>query len=655
MSSINITATVTDGIATATSSVTASQSAAGSVIPADRSFPWNPGMISKGGIPNRTTIFQTLSAGNGTTDDSARIQTAIGACPIGQVLMLGPGTFVVNNFIQIDHGITLRGSGAGITILKKTNGTVGRTTTLVPNTITTGGPLNNKIFMPPANQPFTDSQPIIVIGQARWPKPDSTTSQNLTADGDAGSLTVTIANATGFAAGQWVLVDEISNWAFITTPAGYVPSGAQVKAGDHVVFQMHKPAVTQDDGPDSFGWFARGYPSNDSSTSDTDGRETTEIKEIASVNGNTITFTTPLSIGYRVSHKAQLTRYTANSNQGNGGTQVTMAGVENLTTIGGSDGNIRFEVTAYCWAKNVEVTQWYNEGVAIENSYRVELRDSYIHTAGDPTPGGQGYAISLSNGSSEILIENNISRDTNKVMVVRACGTGSVVAYNYMDDGWISYDTTWQEIGLNASHFAGPHHVLFEGNWGQNMDSDYTHGSSQYITYFRNYATGQRGSWIGPDDNSRAAAASSWAKNFSFVGNILGRPGKMTGWVYTDPMMGCDANGSNCVGSVNGQWGGSGQTGNIWQVGYDATDQWAQQAEMGALSTVIRDGNYDYLTNKQQWHNTPATFPMPNSLYLSSAPAFFGSNPWPWLDPTTGTLNVLPAKQRYDNGTPNQS
>src|SRR5262249_8406059 len=276
------------------------------------------------------------------------------------------------------------------------------------------------------------------------------------------------------------------------------------------------------------------------SPTDTDGRMTSEIKEIASVNGNTVTFTTPLSIGYRVSHLAQLTRYTANSNGGNGGTQITNAGVENLTIKGGSDGALRFEIAAYCWAKNVEVTQWAGEGIAIDGGFRIEVRDSYIHTGSVPTPGGAGYAISLAAGSSEILIENNIARDVNKVMVARASGAGSVVAYNYMDDGWISYATTFQEIGLNASHMAGPHHVLFEGNWGFNGDSDYTHGSSQYMTFFRNYLTGQRGSWTGTDDNSRAAGVSSWAKAFSFVGNVLGRLGQMAGWNYTDPMMGCD-------------------------------------------------------------------------------------------------------------------
>jgi hypothetical protein len=551
-------------------------------------------MMSKGGIPNRTTICATLSPSGG--DDSAAIQAKLDSCPSGQVVMLNPGVFTVNNYLLVHSSITLRGSGAGTTILKKTNGAKARTSTVVPGTITTGGPLNNQIFMP-VDQSGIDVQPIIIVGQTRWPKPDNTTSQNLTADGVQGAMSVTIANASGFTAGQWVLLDEISNWSYQTVPPGYNPSGIQVKAGDHVVFQMHNPGQSWDDPPDAFGWFSRGYPSNSSSPSDTDGRMTSEIKEIASVVGNVVTFTSPLTIDYRSSHLAQLTGYTANSNGGNGGTQVVNAGVENLTAIGGGDGGIRFEVTAYCWAKNVEVTQWRGEGVAIDNSFRTEIRDSYIYTGAEPTPGGGGYAISFATGSSEILIENNISRDVNKVMVSRASGAGSVVAYNYMDDGWISYSTTWQEIGLNASHMAGPHHVLFEGNWGFNGDSDYTHGSSQYITFFGNYLTGQRGSWTGTDDNARTAGVSSWAKSFSFVGNVLGRPGQMSGWNYTDPMMGCDVNGNSCVGGVSGTWGGP----NVWQIGYDATNQWTQSAEQGALTTVIRDGNYDFLTNSQRW------------------------------------------------------
>jgi hypothetical protein len=150
-------------------------------------------------------------------------------------------------------------------------------------------------------------------------------------------------------------------------------------------------------------------------------------------------FTSSLALSYRVSHSAQLTRYTANSNGGNGGVQVVNAGVENLTAVGSADGAVRFEVTAYCCAKNIEVTQWIGD---------------------------------LANASSEILIENNISIDV-EVIVSRSSGAGSVVGYNYMDDGWIYTSPTWPEIGINGSHMAGSHHMLLEGNYGFEADSDY--------------------------------------------------------------------------------------------------------------------------------------------------------------------------------------
>jgi hypothetical protein len=55
-------------------------------------------------------------------------------------------------------------------------------------------------------------------------------------------------------------------------------------------------------------------------------------------------------------------------------------------------------------------------------------------------------------------------------MVFRSSGAGSVVGYNYVDDGWIYGTEGWVEVGLNASHMAGPHHVLFEGNYAFNAD-----------------------------------------------------------------------------------------------------------------------------------------------------------------------------------------
>jgi hypothetical protein len=67
---------------------------------------------------------------------------------------------------------------------------------------------------------------------------------------------------------------------------------------------------------------------------------------------------------------------------------------------------------------------------------------------------------------------------------------------------------------------------------------------------------------------------------------------------------------------------------------------------------VIRHSNFDYLTNTVNWDPTIANHTLPNSFYLSSKPAFFGGNPWPWVDPIAGVTYTLPAKKRYDAGTP---
>ena len=71
------------------------------------------------------------------------------------------------------------------------------------------------------------------------------------------------------------------------------------------------------------------------------------------------------------------------------------------------------------------------------------------------------------------------------------------------------------------------------------------------------------------------------------------------------------------------------------------------------LSTVIRGGNFDYLTKEVVWSKSLPAQTLPASLYLTAKPGFFGSYQWPWVDPAGSTrLHVLPAKARLDAGTP---
>ena len=560
---------------------------------AERTTTWNPGVT--GGVPGRKTVCATLDAssfGNGSSDASSGVQAALDACPAGQVVQLSAGTFLVNNsYLLIGKGITLRGSGPGATTLKRTNGAT------------------------PGSYTPAVADPVVIIGPSRWPRPDESTSRRLAADGAKGSSSVTVANGGGFAAGQFVLLDEdnyeTASWRSLPNRNGQ-PTSVQIWATDRAVWQRHNPPASEDDPfPEANGWFCR------------PGRPISEIKEVASVAGNVINFTTPLHIDYRVSHAAQLTRYTGQS------VHVKGAGLEDLTVYGGGNGNVRFECAAHSWMRNVEDNVWLGEGVAIDNSFRVEVRDSHIHDAAWPYPGGGGYAISFANASSEVLIENNIVMQANKVMVARSAGAGSVVGYNYMDDGHIESDPHWVEVGINGSHMVGSHHMLFEGNESFNYDSDNTHGNSIYHTVFRNHLSGFRRSFPGMG-NARAGGLMYGSWWHSFVGNVMGTETRMSGWAYED---------------LGTPWDGASS---IWRLGYDPI-HWEQDADPMVRSTVLREGNFDYVTNQVHWDT--AAQAIPASLYLAGKPGFFGSLPWPWVDPTgTTKLYTLPAKARYDAG-----
>ncbi|MGZ6035588.1 MAG: hypothetical protein ACXWLG_09105, partial [Myxococcaceae bacterium] len=426
-----IATSVADNTESASAAVTVAASSPqpppSGLLPPDRMTVWNPGVA--GGIPARTTVCRTVSPPGG--DATATIQAAIDACPAGQVVQLSAGTYTINggNYVLINKGITLRGAGPGQTTLQKTDGA-----------------------KPGQEQTGANPSPLIIVGPARWDS-NNERSTNLSADAAKGASSITVASAAGFSPGQVVLLDELSGASWQPDPAGR----GQIWASPdfRVVWQRHNPSQGTDDPfPDAAGWFSR------------QDRPTNEVKQIDHISGNTIFFNTPIHISYRTSHTAQLTAFSYAHTQN--------AGVESLTVIGGDQGNIRFEWAANCWAKSVENTVWHDEGFALSRSFRIEIRESYVHDAAWAQPGGAGYAISLSDATSESLVENSIIVKANKVMVARSSGAGSVFGYNYVDDGYINTNTSWIEVGLNASHMVGPHHVLFEGNYGFNWDSDKT-------------------------------------------------------------------------------------------------------------------------------------------------------------------------------------
>ena len=455
------------------------------------------------------------------------------------------------------------------------------------------GPAQTKLKMPVG----TNSN-LITIG-TQWFK--FTQPTNLAGTASKGSRSVTLASNPGLTAGEIVLVDQLTD-SSITEWSTKSPPGDVSRT-----------------------WFTR------------PNRPIGQVMEVQSVSGTTITFTTPFHIAFQTAFAAQLTRF-SNVDGGPVVPSVKYAGVEDLYLYGGSggQGNIWLSNAAYSWIKNIESDFQDGPGVAIDASFRSIVRDSYIHSTQQPYPGGGGYGISFSLYSADNLVENNIVWNMNKVMVMRASGGGNVVGYNYMEDGLIGNQTQWVETGLNGSHMTTPHYELFEGNQSFNFDGDNTWGNSVYITAFRNQLTGKRRS-IAPlsltdTQNRRCIGLMEGHWWYSFVGNVLGysgmSPAPFSAFAYEDTFPW----GDDPVG--------------LWRLGYNP-ENWNAPPDPKLLSTLIREGNFDYATNQVHW-TSPAQ-QLPASLYLAGKPAFFGSNAWPWVDPTGATkVFSLPARARFD-------
>jgi hypothetical protein len=164
----------------------------------------------------------------------------------------------------------------------------------------------------------------------------------------------------------------------------------------------------------------------------------------------------------------------------------------------------------------------------------------------------------------------------------------------------------------------GSHHMLFEGNYGFNMDSDDSHGAAIYHTFFRNYASAYRARFISisgtvvddvnnvPGGNGplRAAGAMAYSYWMSFIGNVLATSGHTSGWVYDTQFPGFPG---------------------VWLLSPYPTD--GQVA-----ATAVRHGNFDYVTNNVHWDPTISNQTLPNSFYLAHKPAFFNAGSgftWP--------------------------
>ncbi len=678
-----------------------------------------------GGIPNRTTICATVNPLGGGQDDYTNIQTAINNCPAGEVVQLGAGAFSVlmaDLPIHIGTGITLRGTGTcsgtsspycqtsitvadGLQPYQPNPPQCGKSTS-DESTCPDGGP--SIILMSPALVTQGYGYSWATCGNADPGGTASGCATALSADAAQGAITIQVASTSNFSVGQWVLIDEASGASWQPDPMNSRTGYVNVWAAPDWLSTSGSPATGRVEwakyqdlangaypgdfglGSDDLYPYTAGSPGCWMSYCD---RPTAELHRVASIGAGpcpgtncTLTFDDPLTIAFRESggHNAQVYGPLYGSNYNFVASTITsmleQAGVENLSVLRGANGGIQMTLCVNCWIKNTEVGDWYGGGIEVSYSARSELNTVYVHHCWDSVNSGGEYPIALDLASTEILLTNSITNFAGKGMVARAGGAGSVVSYNYIDDqmydAYSGIGDWWLDDSVNATHYAGPHHVLFEGNWGNNLDGDQTHGNSVYMTFFRNLSTGMRTPFDDPSIGStalvddytgkayycpsglascvstppgpfRAAGPGAYSYWYAFIGNVLGVSGTTTaanGWTYSGDFTGSRIFMLGWMGNNGGQ---------------------DPNLDGKSASYILINGNYDYLNNAVTWTGSPVT--LPNSFYLSNTPAFFTAGSgysWPWVTPTGSeqiqngpsgcgsTCSGLPAQARWQAGTP---
>jgi hypothetical protein len=593
--------------------------------------------MTASGIPARSVIYTTLSPSGGS--DTSQIQTAINNCPAGEVVLLTTGVFhITGTYINLNKNCTLRGSGVGQLLSTGLNhvGGGGTARSCTSGTLTTYG-----------NGSFCT---------------DSTATQLIISDRNHDGIDVWTGGTQLASGTEYTLASNAVQGAYDVTLT--TSPGSAIHPGDIVAVlesaQNDPNVVYTPDfaaNPGSQYWNTMPSPSGCAYCN------LGELLEVASVNGSTITFDTPLTYPYQTAHSAQLWTYPAQPLHG--------TGIENLVVWGGGGfGNIVMSDCDYCWVKNVE-SSWSNGGsITLKETFKNVVRDSFMHETDDPNPGGGGYLMIMQTGVSESLVENNEIWYGNKVNVMPVAGGGNVFSYNYADDAFGTGYPDASEAGINAGHRAGGHLELLEGNYSFNFKGDDLWGSQIFITSFRNWFSQHRAAapplntytsgcaQYGDYDGGARAAVDLQAYSFhnEFVGNVLGTSGQT--------LLGGDCNKGAQSAFVlqiltSTDWTNASNANDvpIWQFGIEETGGDRGQVYVAnSVATITRTANWDWYTRAMHCYGTGGTTDLgcsgvtvPNSFYLTSKPAFFGTQTWPWVSPTTGTTYTLPAKYCFEH------
>ena len=354
-----------------------------------------------------------------------------------------------------------------------------------------------------------------------------------------------------------------------------------------------------------------------------------QIVRITAVNGATLTITPALYFTFTAALQPQA--YWCDYMPG----LSKYVGIEDLCVQNVTNSlmrNIYLEHPVHCWIRNVESYNCGPAHVYIGGGYGCVVRDSYFHHS-HSYAGGQGYGVLLMDQSADCLVENNVFYYLRHSMVFESGGCGNVLGYNYSQRMFDeTYPNTDWLMGDIITHGAHPYMNLVEGNIADFCYFDAVHGSSSHNTIFRN--------WIVSDSQGetnkviyqlRSVMVDKTNYYENIVGNILGKTGQ-TG-VYE----------TNNVPNFNLRL--------VYQMGYSALSsaELGPPADTNVALTVLRHGNYDYMSGTTRWDSSIPDHTIPASYYLTSKPSWFGNLAWPAIGPDLASkTGQTPAQVRFN-------
>lgn len=591
------------------------------ILSSSRAINWSSAGISSNVVTIRTNRCGSTIApygSSGSPASPATINKAIAACPSGDYVQLGPGTFYLSSgiIIQAKNNVTLRGMGADQTFL-----------------VFSGAD--------PCMGFYSDI--CVESGDLNW-KGGPSNLVNWTSGYAQGTTTITLASVPNLRVGYPIILDQADDTSdsggviVCDTNSGFICS-SQGNGGGAQRSERNQIQIVTVTGCGSVT--TPGVPCSGTNVS--------------------VTISPGLYMPNWSASKTPQAWWANNPVQG--------VGIEDLSQDDTASGNaigIEFFNALNSWAKGVRGIQSSRAHVEIQMSQHVAITNSYFFLTANST--STSYGVECYTGS-DLLIENNVFQGVSSPEMINGACEGTVVAYNY---NILNYYTSSSGYALAATnvHTAGADLVLWEGNHFNQIYADNFHGTHNLDTAFRNYIPGNLPAcWIsgssystatfGACNNNLAPVVVQNGRFFNFVGNVLGQSGTQTGYdIYP---------------------GGTASGVGIYEFGFGDLDTMTGVTVPNNTSvqqTVMLWGNYDTVNAGTRFvasevpnsltggaatfsNPVPGSQTLPASFYHSSTPTWWPpTKPWPAIGPDVsggnvsgvgGHVNTIPAEDCYLN------